>query len=106
MSEWVPRPERAGPRGVRRTHPSVREGLSLALAFVLTLDPASLSLAAPSPRPRPAAPSSPLTLASAGAGVRAGLQGLPLAFVENQGQADPRVAYYVQGAGNSVFLDA
>src|SRR5258708_32797845 len=29
---------------------------------------------------------------------------LPLYFIENRGQADPRVAYYVQGAGTSVYF--
>ncbi len=28
---------------------------------------------------------------------------LPLYFIENQGQLDPRVAYYVQGRDTSVY---
>lgn len=32
------------------------------------------------------------------------LASLPLYFIENQGQADPRVDYYLQGAGTSVYL--
>jgi beta-propeller repeat-containing protein len=31
---------------------------------------------------------------------------LPLAFIENRGQADPRVAYYVQGRDTAVFFTA
>jgi hypothetical protein len=36
----------------------------------------------------------------------AALQRLPLSFVENRGQADRRVAYYVQGSGASVYIAA
>jgi hypothetical protein len=32
------------------------------------------------------------------------LEGLPLSFIENQGQADPRVSYYVQGSDTSLFF--
>src|SRR5687767_11524535 len=32
--------------------------------------------------------------------------GLPLYFIENRGQTDPRVAYYVQGANKILFFAA
>src|SRR5438067_2177176 len=32
------------------------------------------------------------------------LRGLPLAFVPNLGQADPRVSYYVQGTDTSLYF--
>jgi uncharacterized repeat protein (TIGR01451 family) len=34
----------------------------------------------------------------------AALAGLPLSFIENRGQTDPRVGYYVQGADTSLYF--
>jgi hypothetical protein len=38
--------------------------------------------------------------------VEAALGKLPLYFIENQGQADPRVSYYVQGRDTSVYFSS
>ena len=92
----------------------VRRALTLALALGLSLDPASLSaLAATASRPGTAHRSSAVEstrgpAATSPSPVAAfsvdGPGGLPLYFVENQGQADPRVEYYARGSENSVFL--
>jgi len=34
------------------------------------------------------------------------LQEMPLLFIENRGQADPRVAYYVQGRDAALYFTA
>ncbi len=37
-------------------------------------------------------------------GVKATLQQLPLSFIENKGQVDPKVAYYVQGSTTAIYF--
>ena len=37
-------------------------------------------------------------------GVKATLQQLPLSFIENKGQVDPKVAYYVEGSTTAIYF--
>ncbi len=59
-----------------------------------------VGLHADGPTRSPAGPPESATRAR----VRATLGKLPLYFVENRGQVDPRVRYYVQGRGTSVYF--
>jgi len=97
------------------------ECLAVGLAMTLVLGPCVEALAVPS-RPgatlhRPTLPQSPggslttqveasgLEQADASAArLKEAVKTLPLYFIENRGQADPRVAYYVQGADTSVYF--
>src|SRR6266568_2235392 len=99
-----------------------REGLAATVAVILVLNPWVEALPVPSrpgatahqaalPAPPGGLPTTsvdPSALQQAGAASAARLKEavakLPLYFIENRGQADPRVAYYVQGAGTSVYF--
>src|SRR5258708_5559461 len=98
-----------------------REGLTVGVAMILVLNPWVEALPGPSPpgatthhaalpAPPGASPTvriDPSVLQPPGASaarLKEPFGKLPLYFVENRGQADPRVAYYVQGAGTSVYF--
>ena len=57
-----------------------------------------------SPANRPPSPAIAARAAETAARLTTGLPQLPLYFVENQGQLDPRVAYSVQGSGRTVHF--
>ncbi len=92
--------------------------VSWLLAAALSLDPVgSLLAAVPWPRSTTQDPHNALSVSanhpppvlasatpSAGTPARQRFGNLPLYFVENQGQVDPRVAYYARGSANSVYL--
>jgi hypothetical protein len=76
-------------------------GIVLVAAGVLAL----LRLAAPAARPAAERTAAPAPLAGASKGQALAAYGrLPLAFVPNRGQTDPRVRYSAQQAGMSVFF--
>src|SRR6266581_1698648 len=99
-----------------------REGLAATVAVILVLNPWVEALPVPSrpgatahqaalPAPPGGLPTTsvdPSALQQAGAASAARLKEavakLPLYFIENRGQADPRVAYYVQGGDTSVYF--
>src|SRR5881392_2402738 len=51
-----------------------------------------------------AAPRQALPTAATRARVQEAMETLPLYFIENRGQADPRVRYYLHGRGTSVYF--
>ena len=71
-------------------------GLRAMLFALLCAGVLTVALAAQHGRGQPAAPSQDE--------MRSALQKLPLSFIKNQGQADRRVSYYVQGAGTSLYF--
>src|SRR6266571_8730992 len=99
-----------------------REGWAVSVAMILVLNPWVEALPVPSrpgatahqvalpgsPGGPPTTPAAPSGLVQAGGASAARLKEavgkLPLNFIENRGQADPRVAYYVQGGGTSVYF--
>src|SRR6266702_1431794 len=99
-----------------------REGMAVTVAMILVLNPWVEALPVPSrpgatahqaalPAPPGGSPTTrvdPSALQQAGPASSARLKEavgkLPLNFIENRGQADPRVAYYVQGADTSVYF--
>src|SRR6266511_1591211 len=99
-----------------------REGLAVGVAVILVFNPWVEALPVPSrpgatahraalpapPGDLPATRVDPSALPQAGAAsavrLKEAVRKLPLYFIENRGQADPRVAYYVQGAGTSVYF--
>src|SRR6266571_4709888 len=99
-----------------------REGWAVSVAMILVLNPWVEALPVPSrpgatahqvalpgsPGGPPTTPVAPSGLVQAGGASAARLKEavgkLPLYFVETRGQADPRVAYYVQGADTSVYF--
>ncbi len=99
-----------------------REGLAVTVAMILVLNPWVEALPMPSgpgatahraalPAPPGGPPTTrvePSVLQPAGPASTARLKEavgkLPLNFIENRGQADPRVSYYVQGADTSVYF--
>src|SRR5258708_25928431 len=97
-----------------------REGLTVGVAMILVLNPWVEALPVPSPpgatthhAAHPAPPgASPTTRIDPtvqqprvfAARLKEPFGKLPLYFVENRGQADPPVAYYVPAAGTRVYL--
>src|SRR6266568_636616 len=116
------RREGARPAGKNRAARVGREGLAAGVAMILALNPwvealpvrsrpgaaAHGTLLSVSPGGLPTTSVDPSALQQAGAASAARLKEavgkLPLYFIENQGQADPRVAYYVQGGDTSVYF--
>ena len=90
--------------GIGLRAPSARAGNTLGLAALLSLllvgAVAGIVFVPGSASP----PVAPAAVAQGAADSR--LAGLPLNFVENRGQADPRVRYYVEGKGSSVYFTA
>src|SRR6266568_2525122 len=99
-----------------------RDGLAAGVAIILVLNPWVEALPVPSrpdasahraalprsPGGPPTTPLAPSGLEQAGVASAARLKEaakkLPLYFIENRGQSDPRVAYYVQGGDTSVYF--
>src|SRR6266446_6798952 len=99
-----------------------RKGLAAGVAMILVLNPCVEALPVPSrpgaaahqvalpgsPGGPPTTPVAPSGLVQAGGASAARLKEavgkLPLNFIENRGQADPRVSYYVQGGDTSVYF--
>lgn len=75
--------------------------LSLLLALMLAVALAG-SLQMEAPRPHPGAEPEGATTAK----IQAALGKLPLYFIENRGQLDPQVAYYVQGKATTIYFTA
>src|SRR5260370_31550397 len=112
----------AEPVGKERAPRVEREGLAVGVAVILVLNPWVEALPVPSrpgatahraalpapPGDLPTTRVDPSALPQAGAASAARLKEavgkLPLYFIENRGQADPRGAYYVQGAETSVYF--
>src|SRR6266540_2471887 len=118
-SPWRSGAERAGEGKAARLG---REGLAVGVAVILVFNPWVEALPVPSrpgatahraalpapPGDLPTTRVDPSALPQAGAAsavrLKEAVRKLPLYFIENRGQADPRVAYYVQGAGTSVYF--
>ncbi len=81
-----------------------REGLAAGVAMILVLNPWVEALPVPA-RPGTAAhPGLNQAGAASASRLKEAATKLPLYFIENRGQADPRVAYYVQGSDTSVYF--
>ncbi len=116
------RREGARPAGKNRAARVGREGLAAGVAMILALNPwvealpvrsrpgaaAHGTLLSGSPGGLPTTSVAPSGLEQTGVASAARLKEaakkLPLYFIENRGQADPRVAYYVQGGDTSVYF--
>ncbi len=88
-----------------------REGWAVSVAMILVLNPWVGALSASSRASAtlrggglPPSAGSPGAGTASSARLKEAVQHLPLYFVENRGQADPRVAYYVQGSRTSVYF--
>jgi len=82
----------------------LHSAFSLTLVGLLALPPGSVSNIATGDVKAPPPPSPAALEGETRERAREAIEKLPLHFIANQGQADSRVAYYVQGATTSVYL--